>query len=364
MPESTTFSKLFDILKGEAPLLDVRSPIEFNRGAIPGSINLPLLDDEQRRVIGICYRKSGRSEAIKLGHQLISGNLKSSRIKSWKEFFEKNPKGIICCYRGGLRSRITQEWLASVGIDCSMVSGGYKALRRSCINILDSACSQNKIIVVSGKTGTSKTEILTNISSAIDLEGIASHRGSAFGRRLRPQPTQINFENQIAMDLLRIDSSLDRPIFIEDESSSIGSLSIPTNLFYQMKNAPIALIEASIEKRVDKILKDYIISNYHEFHYHDPKNSLTLFSEFLLSSLWRIKKRLGEKNYRAVKKNMDDILEPPNTEEAMKSHQKWIYTLITEYYDPMYEYQLEKKSHRIIFRGDKTEFLRWSREAD
>ena len=73
---------------------------------------------------------------------------------------------------------------------------------------------------------------------------------------------------------------------------------------------------------------------------------------------------LGEKNYLAVKKNMDDILEPPNTEEAMKSHQKWIYTLINEYYDPMYEYQLEKKSHRIIFRGDKTEFLRWSREAD
>jgi len=360
MPKSSTTSEFSAILRAGIPLLDVRSPGEFARGAIPGAINLPILDDDQRHAIGIQYKKAGKLAAVKLGHELISGQIRTSRINAWVDFFDKNPFGKIYCFRGGLRSQLTKEWLAKEGIDTCIVKGGYKALRQYCIEELERISSYSKFIVVGGKTGASKTQLIKNLQCSIDLEGIANHRGSAFGMRISPQPTQINFEIQVAIDLLRADMLRNSSIFIEDEGSSIGSIGLPKSLFDRMQNSPLALIESTREDRVEKILTDYIVSNYNDYYLYDSENSLALFSSFLSTSLERIKKRLGAANYEKIKKKMNSIRTPPNTNDTMELHRQWITILLTEYYDPMYEYQLEKKSYRIVFRGNNVEFDNWS----
>ena len=364
MPVSPTLTDFSAILKAGTPLLDVRSPSEFARGAIPGAINLPILDDDQRHAIGIHYKQAGKVAAVNLGHQLISGKIKESRLKSWIDFFDRNPSGQIYCFRGGLRSKITKDWLSKEGVDTCIIKGGYKALRQYCIGELERMSSRSKFIIIGGKTGASKTQLVNNLKYSVDLEGTANHRGSAFGNRLSPQPTQINFEIQVAIDLLKAERSLNSAIFIEDESSSIGSLGLPRSLFNRMQNAPLALIEAALEDRVEKILTDYIVSNYNDFYSFDSENSLALFSTYLTTSLERIKKRLGPENYEEIKKKMKSISTPPNTSDAMESHRQWITTLLTEYYDPMYEYQLEKKLHRIVFRGNSAEFDNWSQGVD
>ena len=360
MPESPTLTEFSAILKAGTPLLDVRSPGEFARGAIPGAINLPILDDDQRHAIGIHYKQAGKTAAVNFGHQLISGEIKESRLKSWIDFFDRNPTGKIYCFRGGLRSNITKEWLSKEGVNTCIIKGGYKALRQHCISELERISLHSKLIIIGGKTGASKTQLVNNLKHSVDLEGIANHRGSAFGNRLSPQPTQINFEIQVAIDLLKAERSRNSAIFIEDESSSIGSLGLPRSLFNRMQNSPLALIEATLEDRVDKIFTDYIVSNYNDYYSSDSENSLALFSTFLTTSLERIKKRLGAENYEKIKKQMNSISTPPNTSDAMESHRQWITTLLTEYYDPMYEYQLEKKLYRIVFRGNSAEFDNWS----
>jgi len=185
------------------------------------------------------------------------------------------------------------------------------------------------------------------------------HRGSAFGRRITEQPTQINFENQLAVDLLHANRLKTNKIFIEDESRAIGSLSVPDVLHEQMRQSPLAIIEEEFESRVSTILNDYIFSNFNDFIARQPATAKDKFSEFLLSALVRIKRRLGEEPYIAIRKLMEQGLEQNNLETSTELHNAWISKLLKDYYDPMYEYQLAKKSHRIVFRGNKTEFIAW-----
>lgn len=360
MPDRIPVSAFADILRNKQPLLDVRAPGEFLRGALPSAQNIPLLNDDERKAIGTRYKEAGQEAAITLGNELVSGENKERRLQQWTSFATENPTAYLYCFRGGLRSRTVQQWLSTEGIDISVIEGGYKALRRFCLNTIEKFSKAEELIVVGGKTGSAKTHLIHEISNSIDLEGRAKHRGSAFGRRIQSQPNQINFENQLAVDILQLDPNRANKTFIEDESRAIGSLSVPITLHAQMSNSPLAIIEESFSSRVTTIVNDYIISNFEEFKRKRPESAEEEFAEFLLSALSRIKRRLGDDSYTSIKDLMERALLTQDTQESTELHCAWISNLLKHYYDPMYEYQLAKKSHRIVFRGSKSEFLSWA----
>jgi|Marorgknorr_s2lv_3_1036020.scaffolds.fasta_scaffold00096_6 tRNA 2-selenouridine synthase len=357
----TISAKAFaDIFKHSTPLLDVRSPTEFRRGAFQHASNLPLLDDAEREAVGTHYRQRGREAAIALGHKLLSDDHRRRRLSAWQAYLEQHPSALLYCFRGGLRSQTVQQWLGQENISVSRIEGGYKALRRFLISSLDRIATAADFLIVAGKTGSGKTHLLNQLSNSIDLEAIAHHRGSAFGRRARPQPSQIDFENNLAAALINLPAASASRVFIEDESRGIGSVSLPQSLHTGMLAAPIAVVEESLDSRVDTILNDYIVSNYHEFKREGHADFDAVFENFLLTSLARIQKRLGSENYETIASLMRDALQIQAQAGGFDSHRLWIESLLQNYYDPMYDYQLDKKLQRVVFRGDKQEFLNWS----
>ena len=206
MPLSNTvdlpaIDDLKQLLVSGVAMLDTRAPVEFELGAFPTSCNLPLMSDDERRVVGTCYKTSGQDAAIELGHKLVSGLVKARRVESWLHFFKQHPEAVLYCFRGGLRSRITQQWLSEHGVGVPRVQGGYKALRRFVLEQLEQLPQCYQALVISGRTGSGKTRFLQHYQQKTDLECLANHRGSAFGPQVTPQPTQIAFENALAVDL-------------------------------------------------------------------------------------------------------------------------------------------------------------------
>lgn len=182
-PDTDDYLSLF---LNDVPLMDVRAPVEFSRGSFPNTENAPLMNDEERHRVGICYKEKGQDKAIELGHQLVSGDIKAQRIEAWKRFVARHPEGYLFCFRGGLRSRLTQEWIRDAGIDYPLVKGGYKALRRFLIDSLEAQVKSGEFRILSGRTGTGKTRVLQQLPNPVDLEGLANHRGSSFGRQVTP----------------------------------------------------------------------------------------------------------------------------------------------------------------------------------
>ena len=187
-PSSDNYEEI--LIQGCA-LLDVRAPIEFAQGAFPAAENLPLLNDEERQHVGICYKQQGRQKALEAGHQLISGQTKQKRIEGWINFTRQHSNSYLYCFRGGLRSKISQQWLQEAGVEICRVHGGYKAMRRYLIKQLDSIPSYFEFQLVGGLTGCRKTALTKSLHHGIDLEGAAYHRGSSFGAHAVPQSSQI-----------------------------------------------------------------------------------------------------------------------------------------------------------------------------
>jgi len=337
-----------ELLRANTPLIDLRSPIEFAKGTFPQSVNLPILNNDERAKIGKTYKHQGNDAAVKLGHRLVSGDQKENRVSGWKEFIDKNPSTWMYCMRGGQRSNIAQDWLEDIGINVSVIEGGYKALRRTSLKILDSVNEDDKRwIILGGRTGTGKTVILNQIASSIDLEHHAEHRGSAFGGFFLPQPTPIDFENRLATDYLRHDH---QTLFMEDESRTIGRVAIPNTWFHRMQESELVLIETSVEERIHNIVEDYILTPLRE---GISRTDLLLS---LRSSLLKIQKRLGGDNFREIRNKMDQaFLDPKNY-----GQEAWIKQLLVVYYDPLYDYQIKSKVNRCIYQSDTkgvTEFL-------
>ena len=354
--QASDFAELF---RNNTPLLDVRAPVEFARGAYPAATNIPLLTDSEREAVGRCYREQGRDAAIDLGHTLVASDERERRLNSWLAYVTANPGAALYCYRGGLRSSIVQQWLADAGAAIPKVDGGYKALRRFLIKTLEKLADNDNIVIVAGKTGSGKTHFINSLSNSLDLEGRAQHRGSAFGRHPLPQPSQSDFENQLGIDTLSLVWDQHRRVIIEDESRAIGSLSVPQMLHKRMTESPIAVIEETMEQRVSTIHLDYIQSNYAEFHTAFPDNADALFAESLSSSLLKIKRRLGDEAYLLINGLLQQALEKQFSGQGIDDHRLWIAELLTRYYDPMYEYQLGRKSDRIVFRGSRDELANW-----
>ncbi|MFK7864040.1 MAG: tRNA 2-selenouridine(34) synthase MnmH [Pseudohongiellaceae bacterium] len=361
MPDSISHSSFKDLLCSNTPLLDVRAAIEYDRGALPNSFNVPLLNDKQRERVGTVYKEQGREEAIALGYKLIDSDKKAQRIAQWEAFIEKHPDSVLYCFRGGQRSQITQLWLKERGLDIPRIEGGFKSVRQFLIKEIERATQQHQFLIAGGKTGCGKTHLINKLKSSIDLEGRANHRGSAFGRRVSAQPNQINFENTLALDFLTLAKHEPQRIFIEDESHSIGSIHLPPVLHEKMKKSPLAIIESTVEERTSVIFNDYIHDNYMDFVAGDSVNGYRLFSDSLLSSLEKIKRRLGGELYSEIKKLMEAALNHHSTSGDGILHRDWIKLLLIRYYDPMYDYQLGKKSDRIVFRGNSIEFIDWAK---
>lgn len=345
-----------DIFLSNRPLMDVRAPIEFDKGAFPGSINLPLMNDEERHTVGICYKQQGQDAAVRLGHRLVSGDVKQARIQAWVDFARTHPDGFLYCFRGGMRSNITQQWLHEAGIDYPLVTGGYKALRQFLIMELEQAAQACHFTQLGGLTGCGKTELLQGLEQAIDLEGHAHHRGSSFGRHATPQPSQINFENALAIDLLKHRAQGHSHLVVEDENRGIGSCHVPLVLHRRFADAPLVWLDEPFESRVERILKDYVIDLAAEFTaLQGPEAGFAAFAEHLRNSLSRIVKRLGHERYQRLADMMDEALRIQGTRGDTGRHRDWITALLREYYDPMYDYQIQRHAQRIVFRGTRSE---------
>ncbi len=340
------------------PLLDVRAEIEFAVGAFPKSVNIPVLSTEERAQVGTTYKQHGPEAAIRLGEELISGQKRQERLEAWATFLKQNPLAMIYCFRGGLRSQSVQSALRDIGVEVELVRGGFKAMRRYLMSRTEETAAAKDFLVVSGRTGTGKTELLHCVNlqlPVVDLEALAEHRGSAFGRTRCAQPTQVSFENALAVALLRLKSS-SGPLIVEDESRLIGAREVPAAIFKRMCAAPLVLIEASVSERARDLLETYLRENY----LMTPANSqdpllLGQLKNDLQASLTGISRRLGGQRTQEIDSMMQMALSTQSQNGEVQVHLPWVERLLVEYYDPLYDYHLNQNQTRVVFRGTKAE---------
>ncbi|WP_279156012.1 tRNA 2-selenouridine(34) synthase MnmH [Obesumbacterium proteus] len=343
------------ILVDDIPLIDVRAPVEFAQGAFPCAQNLPLMLDSEREAVGICYKQHGQDAAIKLGNELVYGAVRDARLAAWREQCARYPEGYIYCFRGGLRSHIVQQWLHESGVDYPLIEGGYKALRTFAMKATEQA-SLLPMVLIGGNTGSGKTRMLRELAAGIDLEGVAHHRGSSFGRTLVKQSSQIDFENRLAVDLLKKQDQGIRHWFLEDEGRIIGSNHLPICFYDQMQKAPVAVVDDPFETRIVRLQEEYIDLMRVEFERaYGRELGWDNYAEYLHHGLFAIRKRLGMERYTKLKLYLEQALIQQRETRISDGHLAWLVPLLQEYYDPMYRYQLEKKAERIVFRGNYSE---------
>ncbi|MBK9084812.1 MAG: tRNA 2-selenouridine(34) synthase MnmH [Sterolibacteriaceae bacterium] len=240
-------------------IIDVRSPAEFAADRIPGAINCPALDDEQRARVGTIYKQVAPFEARRLGAAMIARNLSDALF----DRFQDKPKSwrpLIYCWRGGQRSGAFVTWFRLIGWDACQLEGGYKRFRRHVVDELARIAPQTDLRVIGGATGSAKTRLLEALAAqgaqVLDLEALAAHKGSVLGDLPGiAQPTQKFFETSLLSRLQELD--LARPIFVEAESRRIGSVQIPENLIERMRASPCLSIEATRPARIEFLLRDY-----------------------------------------------------------------------------------------------------------
>lgn len=356
-PDTEDYRALF---LTDAPIMDMRAPLEFARGAFPCASSLPLMTDEERAQVGTCYKQRGQGAAIELGHQLVSGETRSQRLAAWCDFARRHPEGYLYCFRGGLRSQTVQQWLLEAGVDYPLVRGGYKAMRRFLIDELERSADAAQFVLISGKTGTGKTRVIHDLHDSVDLEGLANHRGSTFGQLPEPQPAQIDFENSLSIDLMKRLASGRKRIFLEDEGRLIGRLYLPDALHQKMALAPMAVVEESLDVRVNVVIDDYVIDLGQRYTRLYGDEGDRLHAEKLQADLQKIRKRLGGDRYQQVSQMMTDAFQQHHSGGGIAGHQRWIAFLLEHYYDPMYDYQLQQRKGDVLFRGDRKSVLDWA----
>jgi tRNA 2-selenouridine synthase len=294
------------------PVADVRSPLEFIRGHIPGAFNIPLFDDEQREAVGTIYKKEGREKAIIKGMEL-SGPYMHLKIKSALKIASDRTI-LVHCWRGGMRSE-AMAWLFSLGdLNTRILEGGYKQYRH---HVISGLSEDRNVVVLGGMTGSGKTRILRHIASrgrqVIDLEELACHKGSAFGSLGQPQqPTSEHFANLLHRQWIKKNET--EQLWLEDESRNIGTVFMPEEFYRHIQTAPAVILKMSIEKRMPRLIEEY--SRYPE--------------DQLVNSVLRISKRLGGDNT----KDALDAIKSGNFSRAIE--------ITLGYYDKTYLYSISK----------------------
>ncbi len=361
LPQVEDFRRL---VVEDVPLLDVRAPIEFYQGHFPHAENHHLIDDEERDQIGKKYKHLGQDAAIDLGHELVTGQHKLDRIAEWKAFAEQHPTGVLYCFRGGMRSKISQQWLyEETGILYPRIKGGYKALRRFLIDELEVSSREVNPIVIGGRTGVGKTLLLHKLSPMVDLEGLAWHRGSAFGNHATPQPRQISFENALSIELIKIRAAGNPAFAVEDEHRNVGSCFMPDNIRDKFRDSPLVVLEASLEERVAITHQEYIHEALAEHvALYGEQQGFEKWAEYLLTSIDKIKKRLGGTRHTALRKVLENAIARQREQGDVEPHREWISELLGGYYDPMYDYQIKTNEKQIAFKGDKQAVIEYLAE--
>jgi tRNA 2-selenouridine synthase len=308
-------------------ILDVRSPAEYEHAHIPGAISFPLFSNEERAVVGTAYKQESREKAIKIGLDYFGPKMRPM-VEKVEELLTaihgKTGSGsftgqqvFVYCWRGGMRSGAVSWLLNLFGFKVITLAGGYKAFRNYALKIFTRPFRFN---ILGGFTGSGKTMLLQELKSQgqyiIDLEGLACHKGSAFGSiHMPPQPTQEMFENKLALELEEIvgeqaqDEQGNYPtIWLEDESQRIGNLNIPMHLWENMRTAPVYFLDIPFEQRLDYLIEDYGRGDIQK----------------LMDATLRITKRLGG----LETKNTIAYLEEGNIREAFR--------ILLLYYDKLY----------------------------
>ncbi|MDG2459679.1 MAG: tRNA 2-selenouridine(34) synthase MnmH [Luminiphilus sp.] len=358
----TLIDDLEPVFLVDTPLIDTRSPVEYAKGSLPNAVNLPLMNDAEREAVGTCYRHQGAESAARLGHDLVSGQNRANRIAQWQHFAIAHPGGALFCFRGGLRSEISQQWLLEAGTAYPRIEGGYKRMRRWLNEQTENLLQSMPLLLLGGQTGVAKTRVLNEgnggdpIPGSVDLEGFANHRGSAFGRRASEQPTQISFELALAVAFFRCGKTDTSRLLLEDEGHLIGRCALPQALQGARQTADWVQLEASTEERVQHSYENYILGNLRDLEalHSDPELAFESFASGLEDSLERIKKRLGGERHEALRQQLSAAL-ASHRKGRPEGHQSWIERLLIDYYDPMYAYQMSKREKPPIFRGNEQE---------
>jgi len=307
--EDITFE---ESLKITNPLyVDVRAPIEYNEDHIPGAVNLPIFNDEERKEVGTLYKMVGKVDAVKRGTE-IGGRRIVDIINSLTEI--KDKEIIIYCARGGMRSGAVGSLINSLGIKTYRIIDGYRSFRKVVMDELSTVKIKPKIFILQGLTGAGKTEILKVLPNAIDLEDMAGHRSSIFGGIGLKQNSQKRFETLLWQRLEELKN--EAFIVIEGESKKVGNIHIPENIFMQMREAPPVYIETPIERRVEIIKKEY--TGFNE-------------DERILKIVNTLRSKLGADKTDAL----IEFYNQGNLDEFIK-------ILLLDYYDTLYRHTLDK----------------------
>lgn len=313
MPISKITIPDFLPLAEKLPVLDVRSPGEYAHAHIPQALSFPLFSNEERKVIGTAYKQESREKAIKIGLDWFGKNLVKMVEEAEKLIAAKsnpNREVVIHCWRGGMRSAAVAWLLDLYGFKVYLLQGGYKAYRRWALEQFE---KEYPLGIIGGYTGSNKTGIIEQLKKTneyvIDLEGLAAHKGSAFGNlEQKEQPSQEQFENLLALGLYRFSTQSAPTLWLEFESQRIGNINIPLNFFNQIARQPYYFIEISFEERLKHILEVY------------GKAS----KESLINAIVRITKKLGGLEAKtAINFLMDDDI-------------AGCFSILLNYYDKLY----------------------------
>jgi len=306
-------------LRSQLPVIDVRSPAEYERGHIPGAVSLPLFDNEERAGVGTTYHKKGKIEAVKEGLRIVGPKM-VDLVESALQY-AGNGELVLYCWRGGMRSE-SMAWLFErAGIMCHLLKGGYKRYRSYGRRMLNQPA---RLFILGGYTGSGKTDILKALSrhgqQILDLEGLARHKGSAFGALgQHDQHPNEHFENLLFGQWLRLDRKA--PIWIEDESKMIGKNVIPDELFHRMRSSPVIKVDMDRSLRVERLVREYARFD----------------KQKLFEAVRRISKRLGGEKTREAMKAIDEG----------DFHTAVDITL--GYYDKAYEHGLSKRHEATLY---------------
>jgi tRNA 2-selenouridine synthase len=321
-------------LAGKYPVLDVRSPGEFDHAHIPGAHSLPLFNDEERKLVGTAYKQESREKAIKIGLDFFGKKMVPmveavEALASSKQPAAHNKAVLVHCWRGGMRSAGVAWLLDLYGFKVYTLIGGYKAYRNW---VLEQFEKEYNIRIVGGYTGSAKTYVLKqlqkNNEAVVDLESLASHKGSAFGNiGLPPQPSQEMFENLLAESLSAINHQ-QSITWMEDESQRIGNVNIPTPLFRYMRTQPVLFLDIPFEERLDHLVREYG----------------KLDKEKMVNAIIRIQKRLGG----LETKNAIGFMIEGDIKESFR--------ILLKYYDKWYEKSLQARENweQLVSRVNAT----------
>lgn len=346
------------IVLNDIPLIDVRAPVEFKNGAFLNSINLPILNDEERKQVGTTYKQKGNEEAVKLGYQLVSGDIKQERVNAWIQTIKQNPQTMLYCFRGGQRSQIAQHFLKHAGIDITRIEGGYKAFRNYLLNYIETSSKLFTPFILGGRSGSGKTVLLKKLNNSIDLEGLANHKGSSFGKAITPQPTQINFENNLAYDLIKKIDAGNKTLVFEDEGRFVGSLYIPKSFASYLSTAPLIILHEETDRRIQATFDEYIVQSQ-KIYQHSGEHTLDDWVDDMQNAVNRIKKRLGGQKFKELNEIFQNALKQQQNTNSLEGYKSFVEFLLLQYYDPMYDYQLAKNSDKVIFQGTFNEILEY-----